>query len=126
MSYWYNAKSDEWASFAELYKAKYGSEPTTHAAQGYQATMIVLDALERAGTDDGPALREALERTSLENHLLPQAGPVTFAEDGQNKAIASPLTQLVDGEAKIIWPPEFREADAVFPDPLATYAIGSE
>ncbi len=125
VSYWYDAGSDEWTRFAEAYRAKYGTEPTTHAAQGYQATMIVADALERAGTTEGPALRDALAATSLEAHLLPQDGPITFAEGGQNENIRSPLTQLQGDGAKIIFPPEFRESDPVFPDPLATYEVGA-
>lgn len=126
VSYWYNASSDTWKKFSKMYQDRFGSIPTTHAAQGYQATAIVLDALERAGTKDGPALRDALAATRLENHLLPQKGPITFGEDGQNAEIQSPLTQLIGGEAKVVFPEKFREVDPVFPDPLATYEVGAE
>jgi len=125
VSYWYDPTSDEWKTFVDLYKAKYGNEPSTHAAQGYQATLIVLDALERAGTVDGPALRAALEQTSLESHLMPIDGPITFDEKGQTQGVKSPMTQLIDGKAKIVWPLELREVEPVFPDPFATYEIGS-
>ena len=71
-------------------------------------------------------MRDALAATKLENHMLPQKEPITFGEDGQNADIQSPLTQLIGGEAKIVFPEEFREADPVFPDPLATYEVGAE
>jgi len=35
------------------------------------------------------------------------------------------MTQLIDGKAKIVWPLELREVEPVFPDPFATYEIGS-
>lgn len=126
VSYWYDARSEVWTAFAEAYEARFGTKPTTHAAQGYQATLIVADALERAGSAEGPALRDALAATALEEHLLPQEGPIEFAEGGQNLAVQSPLTQLLGGDAKIVFPPEFREAEPVVPDPLATYEIGAE
>jgi branched-chain amino acid transport system substrate-binding protein len=126
VSYWYNASTDTWKNFSKRYQDRFGSMPTTHAAQGYQATAIVLDALERAGTTEGPALRDALAATRLENHLLPQKGPITFGADGQNSDIESPVTQLIGGEAKVVFPKESMEAGWVFPDPLATYEIGSQ
>lgn len=126
VTYWYDAKSEVWQKFSQAYEEEYGSVPTTHAAQGYQSAMIVMDALERAGTTEGPELREALAATSLEEHLLPQEGPIEFGEDGQNADVQSPMTQLLDGEARIVFPDEFAESDPVFPDPLATYAVGAQ
>lgn len=126
VTYWYDASSEVWKKFSQEYKDKYGSMPTTHAAQGYQSAMIVMDALERAGTTDGPALRDALASTSLEDHLLPQEGPIKFGEDGQNHDVMSPMTQLIDGEPRIVFPSQFAETDPVFPDPLATYEVGGQ
>lgn len=126
VSYWYDAQSETWKDFSDRYETRFGTQPTTHAAQGYQSTMIVADALERAGTDEGPALRDALASTSLEKHLLPQKGPIEFGEGGQNMDIQSPLTQLLGGEAQIVFPPAFRQAEPVVPDPLATYEIGAQ
>jgi branched-chain amino acid transport system substrate-binding protein len=119
ITYWYNPQSPVWERFSAAYDAEYGSAPTTHAAQGYQAMMVLADALERAGTTDGPALRDALAETSLEEHLAPHEGPIEFGPDGQNVNEASPLTQLIDGRPQVVLPETFAEADAVAPDPLA-------
>jgi branched-chain amino acid transport system substrate-binding protein len=126
VTYWYDASSDVWKKFAQEYEDKYGSTPTTHAAQGYQAALIVMDALERAGTTDGAALRDALSSTSLADHLLPQEGPIEFGEDGQNQDVLSPMTQLIDGQPRIVFPSQFAEADPLFPDPLATYELEAQ
>jgi len=50
--------------FVARYKAHYeGLEPDALAALGYDALKLLADALERAGTTNGPALREALAET---------------------------------------------------------------
>lgn len=121
VTYWYDPQSAVWESFAARYEQRFGSVPTTHAAQGYQSAMVVLDAVQRSGSTDGPAVRDALAATSLEQHLLPQEGPLRFGPDGQNPDVQSPLTQLVDGSPQVVWPPEFQVAEPVFPDTLATY-----
>lgn len=121
VSYWYNPKSPAWTKFSEAYQARFGSQPTTHAAQGYQAAKVLSDALERAGKRDGQALRDALANSSLAEHLLPQQGPLKFAGSGQNEDVKSPMTQLIDGRPQIVWPAELAETKPLAPDPRATY-----
>jgi branched-chain amino acid transport system substrate-binding protein len=51
--------------FVAAYKAKYNGEtPDAMAALGYDSAMVLADAIKRAGTTDGPKLREALAATS--------------------------------------------------------------
>jgi branched-chain amino acid transport system substrate-binding protein len=49
--------------FVKRYSAKYGSTPDAMAALGYDAAGILADAIRRAGTTDGPALRDAIAAT---------------------------------------------------------------
>ena len=50
--------------FVAAYKAKYnGKVPDAMAALGYDSTMVLADAIKRAGTTDGPALRDAIAAT---------------------------------------------------------------
>lgn len=50
--------------FVAAFKAKYGGEtPDAMAALGYDSAMVLADAIRRAGTTDGPAIREALAAT---------------------------------------------------------------
>lgn len=50
--------------FVEAYKAKYNGEvPDGLAAQGYDAAMILADAIERAAELTGPSVRDALAAT---------------------------------------------------------------
>jgi branched-chain amino acid transport system substrate-binding protein len=49
--------------FVKRFEAKYGSRPDAMAALGYDAAGILADAIRRAGTTDGPALRDAIAAT---------------------------------------------------------------
>jgi branched-chain amino acid transport system substrate-binding protein len=50
--------------FVQEYKQRYQNlVPVAHAAHALDATMLLFDAIKRAGTTDGPQLREALAQT---------------------------------------------------------------
>jgi branched-chain amino acid transport system substrate-binding protein len=50
--------------FVKKYKAKWNNEsPDAMAALGYDSAMVLADAMKRAGTTDGPKLREAIAAT---------------------------------------------------------------
>jgi branched-chain amino acid transport system substrate-binding protein len=51
-------------SFVDEYMRRYGNlAPDAHAALAYDAARILFDAITRAGTTDGPKLRDALAQT---------------------------------------------------------------
>ena len=51
-------------SFVQEYKQRYGNlAPDAHAALAYDAALLLVDAIKRAGTTDGPKLRDALAQT---------------------------------------------------------------
>jgi branched-chain amino acid transport system substrate-binding protein len=49
--------------FVDAYGAKYGSEPDSIAALTYDATRLLADAIERAGSTEGKRIRDALAST---------------------------------------------------------------
>ena len=50
--------------FVHEYKQRYQNlVPDAHAALAYDATLLLFDAIKRAGTTDGPQLRDALAST---------------------------------------------------------------
>ncbi|MGE4165819.1 MAG: ABC transporter substrate-binding protein, partial [Xanthobacteraceae bacterium] len=53
------------AKIAERFEKKFGVPMNGHAAETYMATMVLADALERAGSADRAKLREALSNTSI-------------------------------------------------------------
>ncbi len=51
------------AKFVEAYKKEYGKEPNVFAALGYDAGLLMVDAIKRAGSADPQKIRDALEKT---------------------------------------------------------------
>jgi len=57
-----------------------------NSAHSYVAGWVVADALERAGSTDKEAIRDALAKTHLEHgsHMILPAKVLEFDENGQN------------------------------------------
>ncbi|HQY06598.1 MAG TPA: ABC transporter substrate-binding protein [Lacunisphaera sp.] len=50
-------------AFNERFRARWGEDSNALSALAYDAALVLIDALKRAGTTDGPALRAALAAT---------------------------------------------------------------
>lgn len=54
----------EMISFVEAYKKRFnGKTPDAMAVLGYDSALVLADSIKRAGTTDGPALRDAIAAT---------------------------------------------------------------
>jgi len=49
--------------FVQKYEARFGARPDSLAALGYDSARVLVDAIKRAGTTEGPKLREAIAAT---------------------------------------------------------------
>jgi branched-chain amino acid transport system substrate-binding protein len=49
--------------FVQKYEERFGAKPDSLAALGYDSTRVLADAIKRAGTTDGPKLRDAIAAT---------------------------------------------------------------
>ena len=112
VNYTINPKS----ALADKVKADYlaatGKEMGPNAAYSYEATKVLLQAVEAAGTTDTTAIMEALRKTSYTDHILPQEA-VVFGEDGQNKNAAAVMSQIIDGKSLVVFPEEFKQTDII-------------
>jgi branched-chain amino acid transport system substrate-binding protein len=78
--------------FAEAYKAKTGVDPSTFAGHGWDAFLILEDALKRAGDNvDAAALRDAIEET---RGLVGTAGTFNFSPENHNGLVPTDLTMV--------------------------------
>ncbi|MCG8480017.1 MAG: ABC transporter substrate-binding protein [Spirochaetales bacterium] len=75
--------------YVEGFSERYGEAPNFHAALAYDAMMLLADAIERAGSADRQAIRDALATTSDYPGL---AGSVTFTDRGDANKGYSKLT----------------------------------
>ncbi len=78
----------------------------------YAAVQVLANAIERAGSLDRSAIREAVAATDLDTVI----GHVTFRQDGTG-VVESPILQYQNGNVEIVWPSKFATADLVYPAP---------
>lgn len=74
--------------FVNDYKARYNSIPDALAATAYDAAHIMFDAIKRAGSLDGKAIRDAMAAT---NEFPGVTGKVTFNE---NRDAVKPIVMI--------------------------------
>jgi branched-chain amino acid transport system substrate-binding protein len=79
----------------------------------YALIEILADAIERAGTLDHDAVRDAIAETDGLSTII---GPITFREDGTAE-VPNPHMQRIGGAIELIWPAESATADMVYPSP---------
>jgi branched-chain amino acid transport system substrate-binding protein len=89
-------------NFAEAYKKEYGQPPSAFAALGYDAALMLIDAIKRAGTTNPDKIRDALEQTK---DLKVVSGVITL--DAKHNPIKS---------AVVI---EFKDGKQVFKEKIA-------
>ncbi len=69
----------EMTAFVEAYRKRFDNKaPDAMAALGYDSALVLADAIKRAGTTDGPALRDAIAATK---DFAGASGNITLNED---------------------------------------------
>ncbi|MDH7499686.1 MAG: ABC transporter substrate-binding protein [candidate division NC10 bacterium] len=83
-------------NFIKKYRDRYGSTPDALATLGYDATIILLNAIERAKGDDPQKVRQALAQTK---DLRVVSGRITYDQDG-NPIKSAAIIGIVNGQQK--------------------------
>jgi branched-chain amino acid transport system substrate-binding protein len=90
--------------FTEKYRAKFNEFPQYTAAQGYDAAVVLMDAVRRAGGVDREKVRAALQATRGLSRV--ESGPLTFDPKGQAKDFKFSYVQFKGGKRVLIYEPE--------------------
>ncbi|MCB0045361.1 MAG: amino acid ABC transporter substrate-binding protein [Caldilineaceae bacterium] len=114
---WYGPTGEE---FVSAYEDEYGEEPSYHAAGGYTAGLVLQAAIEKAGSLETAAVKEALDGldiltffghikfdTSEEAHGLQVGHEMVYIQWQKNDA--------GDLVKEIVWPAEAKTAEALHP-----------
>ena len=89
--------------FLKSFRDEYKKEPAAVAALGYDAYLVILDAITRAGSDDSQKIRDALAQTK---DFEGSAGSITInAERNADKDAV-----FKDGEGRKVRIPDDRQA----------------
>jgi branched-chain amino acid transport system substrate-binding protein len=113
-NHWFNPNSAKAQELKKQVEDK-GQFFTYELYMNYNAVHLVADAIERAGAADRAKITAALETSTFASPIMPY-GPTKFV-NGQNEGAAPANTQVLDNDIKVILPPEFANAKAVFPIP---------
>jgi branched-chain amino acid transport system substrate-binding protein len=85
--------------FVARFGAKYGGElPDAMAALGYDSAEVMVDAIRRAGSTEGPAIRDALAATSGFQGVT---GETTMDKD-RNATKAAVIIEVKNGKFKFL------------------------
>lgn len=109
INYRYNPNNPETQEMLAAYRDAYGEDIPVSAIYGYESIMVLADALRRAENPDDPeSVREALSRTKIEDHILPQ-GTIEFDETGENIHSAGVLVRIENARHVIVYPEEYAD-----------------
>jgi branched-chain amino acid transport system substrate-binding protein len=82
--------------FITKYKAKYNAVPDAMAVLGYDTARVVVDAIKRAGSTEGAAIRDALAATKD----FPGVSGSTTIDADRNARKAAVVIKIQDGKLK--------------------------
>jgi branched-chain amino acid transport system substrate-binding protein len=87
-------------NFVATYRKRFGRDPDSIAALSYDATKVLADAITRAGTTAGPALRDAIAATNLAG----VTGQLTMNAD-RNVVKPAVIQEVIfaDGEVRFVY-----------------------
>lgn len=104
------------STVSELYNAVADKDMYDVPARGFTGMMVLLDAINRAGSTDPEAIRQALVETDLgvDDTIMPWQG-VRFDDNQQNELGVGIIVQIQDGQYKTVFPRDVAVAEVVFP-----------
>jgi len=89
--------------YVKMFEDMFDVTPGYHAASGSAAGVLLQLALEKAGTTDTDAVRQAMRGLDVQLAVWPS---IKFNEKGQNISSEHPVVQVQDGKYIVVWPPE--------------------
>jgi branched-chain amino acid transport system substrate-binding protein len=107
------------AKVNELFKKhSNGRDLSDNSARSFTGFMVLLDALNRAGSTDPEKLRAALAATDIgpDQLIVPYRG-VKFDANGQNELVGAILMQAQKGKYCTIYPFELASCEVLYPAP---------
>jgi len=106
--------------FTKLLKDRFGEAAAVGnlPARGFIGLLTLVDAINRAGSTEPEAIRQALIKTDIPGDLLPLPWKgVQFDEKGQNNLGGVIIIQWHDQKQKVVWPKQVAEANIMLPLP---------
>jgi branched-chain amino acid transport system substrate-binding protein len=94
-------------------KAKTGQVTNPSVGPAYASIKVVANAIERAGSLDRQAIRDALAKTDMETVV----GRVKFGAKNEKLNVTRPVVQWQAGVMELVWPDKEKTKPFVYPIP---------
>ena len=112
---------DSIATYVTNYQAEYNTLPGMMGADTYDAFYIAADAIERAGTVDKAAVRDAIESCAMDQKLIiTETGKIQFSTGTDYHEIA-PVTFI----EQLVWNTDANECRSVIVYPATAEGVGT-
>lgn len=110
------AKRPSVAVVNELYKKRANRDLNDNTSREVMALLVLADAIDRAKSAEGPAIRDALAATNIpgEQTIMPWS-KCAFGPDGQNPDANPVLIQYVSKKWNTVFPADVAVGDAKWP-----------
>ena len=99
------------ADYAKTFEAKYNRPPEYHNAEASAACLSYALAVEKAGSTEPDAIRDALGQLDTESFF----GRLAFDDSGMNTYKTMSVIQVQDGKVVTVWPKDQAEAEMIWP-----------
>lgn len=100
-------------AYNDEYKQRFGADPAYQAAEATTAGIAYQKALEKAGTLDPKAVRDALAKLDFTAFT----GPVKFDQRGINTFKSMAVQQWQKGQNTTVWPADVAVSKPLWPTP---------
>jgi len=103
----------------ELYKKHSGgTDIYDPPIRSFVGALVLMDAINRAGSTDPEKIRQALVDTDMPASQIPMPWQnIQFGPDGQNNGVGTALIQIQDGEYFSIYPFDVAAREVIYPFP---------
>ncbi|QEL22504.1 ABC transporter substrate-binding protein [Bosea sp. F3-2] len=104
------------AKVNEMFKARSNRDLNDNTSRQFMGLLLLAEAINRAGSVDGPKVRDALAATDIPgtSTIMPWSR-VKYGADGQNADASPVLLQYAGDKFVTIFPSDVAIADAIWP-----------
>ena len=103
----------------QLFRARFGGKPLDgNTARDFMGVLVLADAIDRAGSTQPTAIRDALVKTNIpgDRTLMPWKN-IQFDSTGQNIGGMGIIEQIQNGKYETVWPFDVAVAKPIWPMP---------
>ena len=103
----------------QMFMERYETNMTGNSARAFTGMLVLADAINRAGSTDSEAIREALLETNMSSDklIMPWDGIRFDHETHQNTLGKGIICQIIDQEYYTVWPWNLATKELIWPMP---------